>query len=405
MANSVDIEIILKSHSNITKQSLVTVVRNYLETRKVPPNSVLCDFSKDEIPFHSHVKSVIVGNIPSYQKPHLDFNDVQVNWFVYMLDSFGPIAETETNEDGEQINISTHLGLPSLELFDLWENLYYEDDVKENLLRYARSMMDFADKKVNPNIVSCNRVILMHGPPGTGKTSLSKALAHKLSIQLSDRFSSGLLIEINSHSLFSKWFSESGKLVNNMFSKIREICENEKMLVCLLIDEVESLAHARDQCVSGTEPSDSIRVVNAMLTQLDQIKRFPNVLILATSNMTEAIDIAFISRADIKQYLGPPTVHAMYKIYQSCLTELFKAKIIKPMDDNDSGDDLRDCGAVLNGLCEKSVGLSGRSLRKIPFLAYALFLTDRPVDLARFLHAMELAVEREHSDRKLLMKT
>ena len=46
------------------------------------------------------------------------------------------------------------------------------------------------------------------GPPGTGKTSLCKGLAQKLCIRLSDRFSYGQLIEINSHSLFSKWFSE-----------------------------------------------------------------------------------------------------------------------------------------------------------------------------------------------------
>lgn len=75
---------------------------------------------------------------------------------------------------------------------------------------------------------------------------------------------------------------------------------------------------------TGNEPSDSIRVVNAVLTQIDQIKRFPNVLILATSNMTETIDIAFVDRADIKQYLGIPSVPAIYKIYYSCILELFK---------------------------------------------------------------------------------
>ena len=44
--------------------------------------------------------------------------------------------------------------------------------------------------------------------------------------------------------------------------------------MCVLVDEVESLAATRQAAASGTEPSDAIRVVNALLTQLDQLKRW-----------------------------------------------------------------------------------------------------------------------------------
>jgi SpoVK/Ycf46/Vps4 family AAA+-type ATPase len=54
----------------------------------------------------------------------------------------------------------------------------------------------------------------------------------------------------------------------------------------------------------GGEPSDAIRAVNALLTQLDQLRRFPNVMVLTTSNITEAIDVAFVDRADIKVGAG-----------------------------------------------------------------------------------------------------
>jgi SpoVK/Ycf46/Vps4 family AAA+-type ATPase len=37
------------------------------------------------------------------------------------------------------------------------------------------------------------------------------------------RFAHGQLIEVNAHSLFSKWFSESGKLVSRLFAKIMEL--------------------------------------------------------------------------------------------------------------------------------------------------------------------------------------
>lgn len=113
-----------------------------------------------------------------------------------------------------------------------------------------------------------------------------------------------------------------------MFEKIKELVENSRLLVCVLIDEIESLAHARNQCLSGNEPSDSIKVVNAVLTEIDQIKRYPNVLVLTTSNMTEAIDVAFVDRADVKQFLGLPSVRAIYQIYYTCIQELIRVRHI-----------------------------------------------------------------------------
>ena len=105
--------------------------------------------------------------------------------------------------------------------------------------------MLFSDAGVDSDVISWNRVVLLHGPPGTGKTTLCKALAHKLAIRLSGRFTSAALLEINAHSLFSKWFSESGKLVQQLFGVIQEMVEEEDAFVAVLIDEVESLSAAR----------------------------------------------------------------------------------------------------------------------------------------------------------------
>lgn len=70
---------------------------------------------------------------------------------------------------------------------------------------------------------------------GSGKTTLCKAIAQKVYIRNMSDYDSGFLLEINSHSLFSKWFSESGKLVMKLFDHINEIADDPKSFVCILI--------------------------------------------------------------------------------------------------------------------------------------------------------------------------
>ena len=89
---------------------------------------------------------------------------------------------------------------------------------------------------------------------------------------------------------------ENGKLVQRLFDGVKEKLADPATFVIVLIDEVESLTSARKNASSALECSDSLRMVNSLLTQLDAIKRFPNVLVLATSNLTGSIDQAFIDR-------------------------------------------------------------------------------------------------------------
>lgn len=52
--------------------------------------------------------------------------------------------------------------------------------------------------------------------------------------------------------------------------------------------DTSRLAGCRKSAVGGSEPTDAIRAVNALLTQLDALKRHPNVMVLTTSNITGA---------------------------------------------------------------------------------------------------------------------
>ena len=393
--------------STVRRQSVKEAVAKFLSgVQSIHGDMCFIEFIDEFL--KEHVKSVsIISDTDCFSKygQGADLSNSSLQFYVYQLHDGGPSSE-ELEDD---ISAANHWLLPAEEFHGLWESLLFDSDVKTQLLQYAATTLLFSDRGVDNNIISWNKVVLLHGPPGTGKTSLCKALAQKLSIRLSNRFSFGQLIEINSHSLFSKWFSESGKLVMKMFQKIQELIEDNQALVCVLIDEVESLTAARKSALNGQEPSDAIRVVNAFLTQIDQIKRYPNVIILTTSNITGAIDLAFVDRADIKQYIGPPSRKAIYKIYHSCIKELVRTSIISPATqildlralevlrfvDND----VTHCSLKLKKIADKSFKLSGRTLRKLPFLAHALYSKSQAVCLDEFLDSLSVVVDKQFEEK------
>uniref|UniRef100_A0A667ZXS5 Pachytene checkpoint protein 2 homolog n=1 Tax=Myripristis murdjan TaxID=586833 RepID=A0A667ZXS5_9TELE len=346
------------------------------------------DFDEDFL--RKHVESVAIVDV---EEMPIDLKSCSVSIHIFTLSDDCP--SMLSLEEDEELSAANHWLLPATEFHGIWESLVYESAVKTQLLDYVSTTIYFSDKNVDSNLISWNRVVLLHGPPGTGKTSLCKALAQKLSIRLSSRYAYGQFVEINSHSLFSKWFSESGKLVTKMFQKIQQLIDDKDALVFVLIDEVESLTAARNACQAGTEPSDAIRVVNSVLTQLDQIKRHSNVVILTTSNVTEKIDLAFVDRADIKQYIGPPSEKGIYNIYLSCLEELMKCQIIHPRQQLFTIPELETMGFAKSEMCEHSL-----TLRNIHLVSVGRTPT---VTLGRFLEAMERAVDKQREEKANLV--
>ncbi|OBZ77112.1 Pachytene checkpoint protein 2, partial [Grifola frondosa] len=289
----------------------------------------------EDVPLLASSIDRIIASECSCPSASLPIEQIALQIHVYQpsdTDAFEEFASGSSRGEGEDVMAASVCELPSLSWEGLWESLIYADDVKSKLLDYIYATVVFSDADVDFNVVSWNRVVLLHGPPGTGKTSLCRALAQKLSIRLSHRYSNARLLEINSHSLFSRWFSESGKLVQRLFSSVMDMIEDEDTFVIVLIDEIESLTAARAGAMAGTEPSDALRVVNALLTQLDKLKHKKNCLVMSTSNLAKAIDSAFVDRADIVQYVDLPPREAIYEILRGCLSELVRKGIVSDVD-------------------------------------------------------------------------
>jgi len=418
---SLEVEVVQKDHSNLARRMIEVEVDQFLRAKEyISSHTKISQFGTEYSLLHEHVECLQMCQEEGGDKGStmIYLPSANLTYMVYKLNRLGPEVEEICQEGEEEVPAAQHWILPNQDFQGVWENLVYDTNIKWDLLQFVSTSLLLSDKGVDPNIVSCNKVVLLHGPPGTGKTSICKALAQKLSIRLSTRYNTAQLVEINSHSLFSKWFSESGKLVQKMFTEIKRLMEDTRSLICVLIDEVESLTAARKNSMSGSEPSDALRVVNALLTQLDSIKDAPNVLVMTTSNITGAIDLAFVDRADIKQYVGPPSQGAIYQILHSCALELIRTGLVggekgnlmtlrelqlvgmesRPV--NCSSMKLWEVAALCNGM-------SGRTLRKMSFLALALFsgVGDKgSVTMEVFLDSLKKAVNKQISDRKELEK-
>ena len=109
--------------------------------------------------------------------------------------------------------------------------------------------------------------------------------------------------------MFSQYFGESGKVVDKIFTAVELMLdEDQNTLLCIFIDEIESIAGTRKCFSNSQEPQDSLRViikaiqiirtqamlipsqaVNALLIALDRLRHRPNFLIFCTSNLIQVV--------------------------------------------------------------------------------------------------------------------
>src|SRR5947209_2911787 len=222
------------------------------------------------------------------------------------------------------------------------------------------------------------RGILLHGPSGTGKTLLAKAVATE---------SEANFISVRGPELLSKWVGESERGIREIFRRARQASP-----CVIFFDEIDSIAPVRG---IGGETAVTERVVSQLLTELDGIESLYGVVVLAATNRADMIDTALLrpGRFDKIVLVPMPDKEGRKKILEITTKSI-------PVVRESTANSVKNPDYVdLDKIAEATDGMSGADVAAIANTAVSLVIHEF---LAKYPDQKE--AEKQATEAKVTMR-
>lgn len=257
------------------------------------------------------------------------------------------VSEISEEETGEDMLKLVHIVAPE-DIVQPLKQLVLTEGQKEEVEKIVKAIQ-YRDYLKRIGLYDIGKILLV-GPPGTGKTSVAKAMSERLSIPF---------VEVKLSMITDQYLGETAKNIDRVFALAKRLSP------CILfIDEFDFVAKTR----ASDEHAALKRAVNTLLKAIDEISLTNDgVLLIAATNHPRMLDSAAWRRFDEIMDFPLPDEKMRKEILDIVTTEIegdFNTEAIAPLTEGYSGSDLRMVirESVLNALVEERTRINQQDL-------------------------------------------